>query len=103
VAVMYGGSLVEEGGVHQLFADPQHPYTKLLLSSVPDVGHPDRRLRAIPGTPPRLEQMPAGCQFAPRCPLVFERCWAERPPAYDLGRRRAACFLVEPQSRTPHA
>ncbi|CAN5837718.1 dipeptide/oligopeptide/nickel ABC transporter permease/ATP-binding protein [soil metagenome] len=96
VLVMYGGSIVEDAGVHQLFTEPQHPYTQLLLQSFPDVDQPDRRLRAIPGSPPRLDQMPAGCQFAPRCPYAFERCLLERPPAYELDGRRAACFLVEP-------
>jgi peptide/nickel transport system permease protein len=99
VVVMYGGSVVEDAAVHPLFADPQHPYTQQLLASFPDLAHPDRRLRAIPGHPPRLDAMPAGCQFAPRCPHAFERCVAERPAAFDLaGERRAACFLVDPAS-----
>ena len=96
VLVMYGGSIVEDADVRRLFADPQHPYTQLLLKSFPDVAEPDRRLRAIPGSPPRLEQLPAGCQFAPRCPYAFERCVEERPPAFHLDDRRAACFLLEP-------
>ncbi len=74
VLVMYGGSIVEDADVDRLFSDPQHPYTQLLLDAFPDIDQPDRRLRAIPGTPPRLDAMPAGCQFAPRCPSVFDRC-----------------------------
>jgi oligopeptide/dipeptide ABC transporter ATP-binding protein len=100
VLVMYGGSIVEDAAAIKLFADPQHPYTQLLLKSFPDVDAPNRRLTAIPGSPPRLEQMPAGCQFAPRCPFVFDRCWDERPPAYPLNHARAACFLVEPKARS---
>jgi oligopeptide/dipeptide ABC transporter ATP-binding protein len=97
VLVMYGGSIVEDADVDRLFTDPQHPYTQLLLQSFPDIDQPDRRLRAIPGSPPRLDMMPVGCQFAPRCPQAFERCQAERPQAFLLGQRRAACFLVEPR------
>jgi oligopeptide/dipeptide ABC transporter ATP-binding protein len=96
VLVMYGGSIVEDATAEQIYGDPQHPYTKLLLQSFPDIDHPNQRLTAIPGTPPRLDAMPAGCQFAPRCPFVFERCVEERPPAFALDGRRAACFLVEP-------
>ncbi len=96
VLVMYGGSIVEDASAAALYADPQHPYTRLLLQSFPDIDQPNRRLRAIPGSPPRLEAMPHGCQFAPRCPFVFDRCIEERPPAYELDGRRAACFLVAP-------
>jgi oligopeptide/dipeptide ABC transporter ATP-binding protein len=97
VVVMYGGRVAEEAKTDRLFADPQHPYTQALLASFPDVQHPDRRLQGIPGAPPRLDAMPPGCPFAPRCPHVFDRCNAEVPPPYDLGDgRRASCFLVEP-------
>ncbi len=97
VVVMYGGRVAEEAATRRLFADPQHPYTQALLASFPDVENPDRRLHGIPGAPPRLDAMPPGCPFAPRCPHVFERCNAEVPPPYDLGDgRRASCFLVEP-------
>ncbi|HUG47316.1 MAG TPA: dipeptide/oligopeptide/nickel ABC transporter permease/ATP-binding protein [Candidatus Limnocylindria bacterium] len=99
VLVMYGGSIVEDADVERLFADPQHPYTQLLLKSFPDVAEPNRRLRAIPGSPPRLEQMPVGCQFAPRCPHAFELCHEQRPPAFQLDDRRAACFLLDASTR----
>ena len=103
VLVMYGGSIVEDAEATRLFSDPQHPYTQMLLKSFPDVDSPNRRLAAIPGSPPRLDAMPAGCQFAPRCPFVFDRCLTERPPAYALDGRRAACFLVEPARAAPDA
>jgi peptide/nickel transport system permease protein len=102
VLVMYGGSIVEDARAADLYSDPQHPYTRLLLQSFPDIDQPNRRLRAIPGSPPRLDAMPHGCQFAPRCPYVFDRCIEERPPAFQLDGRRAACFLVEP-GRDPDA
>jgi peptide/nickel transport system permease protein len=99
VLVMYGGIIAEEAEAFRLYAHPQHPYTQQLLASFPDLAHPDRRLVGIAGTPPRLDDMPVGCPFAPRCPHVFDRCRVEMPPPYRLSHgRRAACFLVEEQS-----
>jgi peptide/nickel transport system permease protein len=97
VVVMYAGEVAEENDAATLFAAPRHPYTQQLLGSFPDLAHPDRPLRGIPGAPPRLEAMPTGCRFAPRCPHAFDRCVAERPPDYatDTGGR-AACFLLDP-------
>ena len=101
VLVMYGGRIAEEGPTTALFSDPRHPYARLLLASFPDIAHPERELRGIPGTPPRLDDMPAGCPFAPRCPSVFERCRIERVPDYPIAvGRRAACFLLDPEE--PH-
>jgi peptide/nickel transport system permease protein len=99
IVVMYGGGLAEENDAAPLFASPQHPYTQQLLLSFPDVAHPDRPLRGIPGSPPRLDAMPPGCRFAPRCPYVFDRCTAERPPEYltSVGGR-ATCFLLDPNA-----
>src|SRR5213592_4969010 len=75
VAVMYAGSVVEEGTKAAVFRDPQHPYTWGLLGSIPRVGRPRvRRLTAIPGTPPSLLALPPGCRFAPRCRHRFDRC-----------------------------
>ena len=97
VVVMYGGEVAEENDVATLFAEPRHPYTQQLLGSFPDLAHPDRPLRGIPGAPPRLEAMPEGCRFAPRCPYAFDRCVAERPPHYATpAGGRAACFLLDP-------
>jgi oligopeptide/dipeptide ABC transporter ATP-binding protein len=103
VLVMYGGIIAEEAEAFRLYAHPQHPYTQQLLASFPDLTRPEKRLVGIAGTPPRLDNMPAGCPFAPRCPHVFDRCLVERPPAYPLSHgRRAACFLVEPgRERVP--
>ncbi len=97
VLVMYGGTIAEEAEAGRLYARPRHPYTQALLGSFPDLAHPERELVSIAGTPPRLDAMPPGCPFAPRCPMVFDRCLVERPPAYELIHgRRVACFLVEP-------
>ncbi|MDQ2688846.1 MAG: dipeptide/oligopeptide/nickel ABC transporter permease/ATP-binding protein [Chloroflexota bacterium] len=95
VVVMYGGVVAEENDAATLFSAPQHPYTQQLLGSFPDLAHPDRPLRGIPGSPPRLDAMPTGCRFAPRCPYVFERC-ADEPPLYPAAGGRASCFLLDP-------
>ena len=95
VVVMYGGVVAEQNDATTLFAAPQHPYTQQLLQSFPDLAHPDRPLRGIPGSPPRLDAMPSGCRFAPRCPYVFDRC-AEEPPLYPAAGGHASCFLLDP-------
>ena len=75
VIVMYGGRVVEQGTVDEIFYDPQHPYTWGLLGSVTRMDRePPRRLPAIPGQPPSLLRPPAGCNFRTRCPHAFERC-----------------------------
>ncbi|PIV28394.1 MAG: dipeptide/oligopeptide/nickel ABC transporter ATP-binding protein, partial [Anaerolineae bacterium CG03_land_8_20_14_0_80_58_20] len=74
----------------------QHPYTQELLKAFPDLSQPDKRLVSIPGYPPRLDDLPAGCRFAPRCPAVFERCRVEQPPIHALSDwHYASCHLVE--------
>jgi oligopeptide/dipeptide ABC transporter ATP-binding protein len=93
VIVMYGGQIVEEAPVRDLYALPQHPYTRALLASVP---RPDRKgstLVSIPGQPPRLDRAPSSCTFAPRCPFAYDRCRRENPrltPVSDT--RRVACW-----------
>jgi len=99
IVVMYGGGVAEENDATRLFRAPQHPYTQQLLQSFPDVAHPDRPLRGIPGAPPRLDAMPHGCRFAPRCPHAFDRCPLGRPPDYATDGGRAACFLLDPAER----
>ncbi|MBW7461657.1 ABC transporter ATP-binding protein, partial [Paenibacillus sepulcri] len=79
VVVMYAGRVVEEASVKDLFDNPQHPYTKGLIHSVPKLRQKVRRLDSIPGNVPDLSHMPAGCKFAPRCPYVMERCLTQEP------------------------
>jgi peptide/nickel transport system ATP-binding protein/oligopeptide transport system ATP-binding protein len=80
VLVMYAGQLVEQGTLDEIFYDPQHPYTWGLMGSVTRVDRdPPKRLPAIPGQPPSLLRVPAGCHFGPRCPHAFDRCH-EVPP-----------------------
>lgn len=98
VLVMYGGIVAEYGDVDTIFNHPQHPYTQELLKAFPDVSNLKDKLISIPGSPPRLNALPPGCRFAPRCPAVFERCHTTPPPLYLTDKARqhyASCYLVE--------
>jgi peptide/nickel transport system ATP-binding protein len=98
VAVMYAGRLVEEAMGKDLFGAARHPYTQGLLAALPALTGPRRRLAAIPGTVPEPGKAPAGCAFAPRCPVAEARCQSEPPPSRHVGLlHRAACHLaIEP-------
>ncbi|MEO0914427.1 MAG: ABC transporter ATP-binding protein, partial [Pseudomonadota bacterium] len=101
--VMYGGQIVEHGPVRDVFARPQHPYTRALLQTVPRVdGTRDARLRSIEGQPPNLAAHPASCPFAARCGHVTDQCLRENPMRRDVGEvRRLALDGAEP--RIPRA
>ena len=123
VLVMYAGRAVEEGPVDEVLAAPRHPYTRALLQSIPRLdGDPTEPLPAIGGAPPDLARLPAGCAFAPRCPIAVERCTRERPELVHLdteGRastssmvrtggfvgtaadRATACFLAREFAEAP--
>ncbi|MGF1501845.1 MAG: dipeptide ABC transporter ATP-binding protein [Paracoccaceae bacterium] len=93
IAVMYAGELVEEGRAGDLLTGPQHPYTRALLGSIPRLG--ETAIPAtIPGFPPKAGALETGCAFAPRCPLVEERCRAEAPPLAQAGSGRARCWRI---------
>jgi peptide/nickel transport system ATP-binding protein/oligopeptide transport system ATP-binding protein len=78
VAVMYAGRIVEQAGTGELFANPQHPYTRGLMASIPKPGEEGRgRLRTIPGSVPRLHDLPKGCTFSPRCDMKTGKCEQE--------------------------
>jgi peptide/nickel transport system ATP-binding protein len=97
VLVMYGGVTAEYASVDTIYNAPRHPYTQELLKAFPDLSQPDKRLTSIPGYPPKLDALPPGCRFAPRCPLAFERCNVELPALYSLngGDHIVSCHLVE--------
>ena len=101
VLVMYGGEIVEEAPVGELFAQPHHPYTEGLLNAMPRVGQERERLETIPGTVPPPTAWPSGCRFHDRCPYAWERCAAEHPPLYQIGAGHVSrCHLAdEPQRR----
>ena len=101
VAVMYAGRIVEQGGVHEIFDEPSHPYTRALLGSIPKMEERADRLTAIEGQPPALFALPQGCRFAARCPHVHDRC-EETYPAEFTGPdgHTAACWLMEEQWQT---
>jgi peptide/nickel transport system ATP-binding protein len=93
VAVMYAGRVVEIGPVAEVIHHPAHPYTTGLMGSIPSMEIERERLMQIDGAMPRLNAIPAGCAFNPRCPQVMERCRRERPDLLPAGSTRAACWL----------
>ncbi len=101
VIVMYGGKVQEVGTVAQIFDDPQHPYTKGLLASLPArEGQKQDRLHAIPGNVPSIIDLPTGCKFCTRCEEVFDRCESEEPPLHSIGDGRLVrCHLLEERAQ----
>jgi oligopeptide/dipeptide ABC transporter ATP-binding protein len=95
VLVMYGGYVIEEAPVKELYASPEHPYTIGLLGSLPRVDDREHtKLFSIEGQPPVLYQKPDACPFAPRCKWAMEHCWKENPPLLVVGpEHRAACWV----------
>ena len=78
VIVMYAGQVIEEASVKKIFEDPQHPYTKGLIQSVPDMRYKKDRLYSIPGNVPKPGPVQQGCRFAARCEFAFDRCLARK-------------------------
>jgi oligopeptide transport system ATP-binding protein len=107
VLVMYGGRIVEEAPVRDIFHAPQHPYTQALLRATPRLDAAGgAELRSIPGQPPNLQRLPPGCVFAERCAFRMERCLVEVPALREIGPgRRKACHLeyLEPTQEPPRA
>jgi peptide/nickel transport system ATP-binding protein len=94
VAVMYAGRIAEIGPVRDVVKDPHHPYTQGLMGSIPTLDRQANRLTQIPGSMPRLDAIPPGCAFNPRCPHAFDRCRSERPDLIGVGQSEAACWLM---------
>ncbi len=94
VGVMYAGKLVEVGPVGQIFEEPLHPYTRLLIESLPNLREKKERLEGIPGLPPPLVNLPPGCVFYPRCPFAMDHC-SEISPVFHVAQpgRSVACHL----------
>ena len=98
VVVMYGGEVVERAVVDQLFAVPQHPYTRGLMAAMPRLSERRERLKTIPGIVPPSTAWPAGCRFRDRCSYAWSRCEQEHPPLYTVAiEHESRCHLaVEP-------
>jgi oligopeptide/dipeptide ABC transporter ATP-binding protein len=93
--VLYLGRLVEVAGGKRLFTEAQHPYTRMLLDSVPDLTLSGRRRRRVEGEIPNPITPPPGCAFHPRCPLVHDRCRAEIPQPRATATGTAACHALD--------
>ncbi|MBB1604519.1 MULTISPECIES: ABC transporter ATP-binding protein [unclassified Variovorax] len=100
VAVLYAGRIAEIGPVQEVIHQPAHPYTMGLMASIPDIEVDREHLNQIDGAMPRLNAIPRGCAYNPRCPRVFERCTQERPDLINAGATRAACWLHD--AHDPH-
>ena len=84
VMVLYGGRIMEQASAESIFYRPTHPYTLGLLGAVPKLDHEGETLLAIPGAPPNMAHLPAGCPFSERCTFVMDRCITDRPPLTPL-------------------
>ena len=100
VAVLYAGRMAEIGPVSEVILKARHPYTSGLMASIPTLVQDTDRLVQIPGTMPRLNAIPSGCAFNPRCEHAFDKCLTDRPPLIDAGpRHAAACWLAEKETQ----
>jgi peptide/nickel transport system ATP-binding protein len=96
ILIMYAGQLAEKASTDVIIYAPRHPYTKMLISTLPEVGvrHAEKRLAGIPGGPPLLLNPPIGCRFRERCPVAFEKC-LEEPPLIETEKNHfVACWKV---------
>ena len=95
MGIMYAGEMVEIGPADELFTNPRHPYTKMLISALPKIGDISQK-EGIPGTPPSLKSPPPGCRFAPRCLYATEKCREKHPARYHVGENhQASCHLLD--------
>ncbi|SDF25925.1 ABC transporter ATP-binding protein [Thalassobaculum litoreum] len=95
VAVMYAGRIAEIGPVREVIKNAKHPYTHGLMGSIPSIGHDSERLEQIPGSMPRLTDIPTGCAFNPRCPHAFDKCRTVRPDLLPIEDSWTACWLYD--------
>ena len=100
IIIMYAGQMVEYAPSKEVYSDPEHPYTRGLLKSIPNIELADQKLEAIPGSPPDLLDLPSGCRFWPRCSEAFDRCPKESPPLFKTGADHyVRCFLYDSERK----
>ncbi len=95
VAVMYAGKIVEQADAVSMYQNPLHPYSRALIGAFPRLKGKRRKLKSIPGSPPRLISPPAGCRFAPRCEHAMEICRTESPRFVEKDSHQVACHLIK--------
>jgi oligopeptide/dipeptide ABC transporter ATP-binding protein len=101
VVVMYGGRVAEYGPIDVVYNAPQHPYTQRLLEAFPDLNRPADQLMSIPGYPPRLNELPPGCRFEPRCHRRLEICATLPPKLIAIeAQDKSSSFILHPSSFT---
>ncbi len=96
IAVMYGGNIVEVSPTVEIFRNPLHPYTTVLMKAIPNVKKPVETLKSIPGTVPEMINPPSGCRFHPRCSFAMDKCRKKRPKLIEaVEKHEVACYLIE--------
>lgn len=96
IGIMYAGRILEQNIVDDFFKEPLHPYSKGLLASIFGIKGNEKRLKAIPGSVPRLSELPTGCKFHPRCSFAMPLCREEEPPIKEIGKEKwVRCFLYQ--------
>ncbi|RUW97122.1 ABC transporter ATP-binding protein [Mesorhizobium sp. M8A.F.Ca.ET.059.01.1.1] len=103
VMIMYAGRIIEDGTVANIFDSPKHPYTRLLIDSIPDPAQGKRVTKPIPGDPPSLQNRPSGCAFRTRCPSAMDICAIEIPSPTAHQHGRVACHLYPATCQEPKA
>lgn len=101
VAVLYAGRVAEIGPVHEVINHPKHPYTAGLMAAIPDITQDVEMLNQIDGAMPRLNAIPTGCAFNPRCTHTIAQCFVDRPNLIQAGATQAACLLAARKCLTP--
>ncbi|MCX5798057.1 MAG: ABC transporter ATP-binding protein, partial [Proteobacteria bacterium] len=96
IGIMYAGRILEQNIVDDFFKEPLHPYSKGLLASIFGIKGNEKRLKSIPGSVPRLSELPTGCKFHPRCSFAMPLCREEEPPIREIGNEKwVRCFLYQ--------
>ncbi len=94
VAVMYAGKIVEQGDTVSMYQNPQHPYSQALIGAFPSLKGEKKKLKSIPGAPPRLILPPKGCRFEPRCDYAMKKCKTIDPEVIEINGHLVACHLI---------